>query len=427
MTQHDFGAGLGMGPRATPCKFPNSERTRCGTLSAMFQPTFIIQTVIGFAVLGVWALVLRLRRGPASGPAFNWARRPVAQACSQASIYVYWSLYVPEAAARWPLVLIQLVFALVADRLANWQTRDRAMATTSILPIVFSLNFFGWFPPNQFGLQLTFLLLAILSKGLFRWKNREHVFNPSAIALTVMGLYCLVSGHEFLRVDRYLALPPNISEVIFISGLLVQVGFGVGTHTLFGFWALMLFGPAMRSVFGLDGAPVPFPAQQLLGLTLLMTDPVTSPRSSAGRALFGAMYGVLYVLFSVLPHAGHEQEYFAKIYAAAAANLMTPALDQVGERIGTAAARLATMASLPIPSSRVVGFAAVIAYLVSFATLYTPDQKCRLFVDSHDRDFKLSHPTALLDVSGGTLSCERNPIHSRPFSFREEAEVWLSG
>jgi Na+-translocating ferredoxin:NAD+ oxidoreductase RnfD subunit len=43
------------------------------------------------------------------------------------------------------------------------------------------------------------------------------------------------------------------------------------------------------------------PAAAFLGLHLLMTDPSTSPRSNVGRTLFGAGYGLGYVIaFEVL-------------------------------------------------------------------------------------------------------------------------------
>jgi hypothetical protein len=92
--------------------------------------------------------------------------------------------------------------------------------------------------------------------------------------------------------------------------------------------------------FFLDAA---IPIAVFLSMNLLITDPVTSPRTATGKVLFGALYGVgvmaLYLglrAIEVVPtdtEPGLEAAFFDKLIHVPLLNLLVIGLDRVGTRL----------------------------------------------------------------------------------------------
>src|SRR5690606_15946257 len=76
------------------------------------------------------------------------------------------------------------------------------------------------------------------------------------------------------------------------------------------------------------------PAAAFLGLHLLMTDPSTSPRTYLGRAIFGAGYGLGYVVMFELLGAIGAPELYAKLYPVPILNCCVQALDRLAHGDG---------------------------------------------------------------------------------------------
>lgn len=142
--------------------------------------------------------------------------------------------------------------------------------------------------------------VAILSKFLIRWDGR-HLFNPTNIAIL---LAITLSGHAWVSPGQYGSFA-FAAFFIFGMGVLVvtQASRADVTFAYLGAWLAILFG---RSLW--LGEPMTIPLHRMESGMLLqfsfnmISDPRTTPRSSAGRILFGVLVAlgagvVQFVLF----------------------------------------------------------------------------------------------------------------------------------
>ena len=231
------------------------------------------------------------------------------QAMVQLSVYAYWGwFWRPVYEYAW-LLVAQLVFAYAFDMLLSWSRRESFTLGFGPFPIIFSVNLFLWFRDDWFFLQFVLVGLGFLGKEFVRW-NREgrrvHVFNPSAFSLGLVSLLLIATGTTSLtrgpEIASTLTLAPLIYLFLFLGGLVVMYFFSItlvaagAAATLFGLSAL--YGAIAGVPYFLDSE---IPAAVFLGLHLLVTDPSTSPRTPAGKAVFGVLYGVgVFALYTLL-------------------------------------------------------------------------------------------------------------------------------
>jgi len=235
------------------------------------------------------------------------------QACAHTAILLYWGWYWrPVYDAAW-LIAAQIVFAYAFDILLTWWRRDVCTLGFGPLPVVLSMNLFLWFKPGWFVWQFVMIAVAFTGKALLQWQRdgrAVHVFNPSALALTVMSLGLLMAGATDVTWGREIAItqfyPPRMYLFLFAVSLPGQILFGVTTMTLAAVTTTCLFGLAYFALTGtyfFVDAYVPIAV--FLGMHLLFTDPSTSPRTELGRLMFGAVYGLSVVgLYGLLTAAG---------------------------------------------------------------------------------------------------------------------------
>lgn len=384
------------------------------------------QSGAAFLTLGLWACALGLRKPVAADRIpvdLVWHSGIWLQAAAQSILFAYWSFYCPEVAGRATTILIQLLFVAAVDMLSNWRSRARLQASSSVLPIMLSVNLFLWHDDRHAWESLVILAVAVLSKSLWRWKDARygHIFNPSAIALSLAGIiyYCL-GRWTYVRLDELFLIPPNFSEIILIAGLLIQFGRGTGVTTLGGIVSMMALDVTLLSI-GIHNVPFPFEGQNYVGLTLLITDPATSPRSLAGRAMFGALYGALFVVIFRSFHAvDPSYVYFSKIFAAPLANLLVPWFDR------QTLAPTARPWSAPAPGTSAWQLGSAAAVVLSFVAVYNSEMKTDGFETPMRAAFKIQHAPRIQRASrdGRRVFCEDNPVYCRPFSFKEEFELW---
>jgi Na+-translocating ferredoxin:NAD+ oxidoreductase RnfD subunit len=265
--------------------------------------------------LVAWQAVLyvRLRRARA-GRSFELVLRPqhYLQATVQLAVFAYWGYHWRPVYDFAPLLVGQLVFAYAFDMLLAWSRRERYVLGFGPFPIIFSINLFLWFQDQWFALQLVMIAVGFLGKELVRWRREGrlvHVFNPSAFALGLFSLALIVTGTTELtwaqEIATTLTRAPQIYLFLFLLGLVVMAAFSI--TLVAGSAAIVLFaGSALHSAA--TGVPYfvdsEIPAAVFLGLHLLVTDPSTSPRTSLGKVLFGALYGLgvlgLYALLGAI-------------------------------------------------------------------------------------------------------------------------------
>jgi hypothetical protein len=235
------------------------------------------------------------------------------QACAHSAILLYWGAYWRPVHDAAYLFAAQIIFAYAFDMLLTWSRRDVYTLGFGPFPIVLSMNLFLWFRPDWFFWQFLMIAIAFTAKALLQWKRdgrSTHIFNPSALALTVMSLGLLVTGASDITSGREIAItqfyPPQMYLFLFLVSVPGQVLFGVASMTLAAVTTTYVSGLAYFALTGtyffIDSY---VPIAVFLGMHLLFTDPSTSPRTDLGRLMFGAVYGLSVVgLYGLLTAAG---------------------------------------------------------------------------------------------------------------------------
>lgn len=268
-------------------------------------------------------------------------RQHYIQGCVQVCLYAYWGFFWRPIYDQAPLILAQLVFLFAFDALFSWSRGRTWRLASGPVPIVLSTNLFIWFRDDVFVWQFVMVSVGLLGKEFLKWQKegrRTHIFNPSGFGLLVAAVALLATGMtEQTTVARLLAStiedPPYIFLFLFGLGLVVQHFFAVTLMTLAAAVVVVALNEAHTAITGTYLFMASnLPAAGFLGLLLLMTDPSTSPRTNLGRALFGAGYGLLYVIaFEVLGDLG-APELYAKLFPVPILNLTVRGLDRLARR-----------------------------------------------------------------------------------------------
>ena len=128
---------------------------------------------------------------------------------------------------------------------------------------------------------------------------------------------------------------PHIYLAIFLVSLPGQIRFGVAWTTLSAVVTMYLFGLVYLAVAGtyyfVDAY---IPIAVFLGMHLLVTDPATSPRTAAGRVVFGAAYALSVIALYGLLGAAGAPRFYDKLLAVPVLNLLVPAIDRLVRRRG---------------------------------------------------------------------------------------------
>lgn len=232
------------------------------------------------------------------------------QAGVQMCVYAYWGWYWREVYQAIPLILSQLVFFYAFDGLLTWSRGRTWRMGCGALPIILSTNVFIWFKDDWYFLQFALVATAVLGKEFIRWERdgrSTHIFNPSALAMSLFAVGLLATGstHDLTwagRLATTIGNPPHMYLLIFMLGLVVQHFFSITLMTFSAVLVLCVLNllhtwSTGTYFFVFSNLPVPV----FLGLHLLVTDPSTSPRTNAGKAVFGALYGGLaFLLYALL-------------------------------------------------------------------------------------------------------------------------------
>ncbi len=267
------------------------------------------------ALLGVLALHRRDRRAGRRLEVEPRVRTPHwVQLLMHSAVFAYWGWHWEQVAAQVPLMLAQVAFAYLCELLTSWRRYGRFRLGFGPWPVVGSTNLFLWWHDPYFAAQFGMIALTYASRELFRWRRGGqivHVFNPSAFGLALAALVMIVFEVAHLtwghRISLTLGQPEYCYEWIFAVGLVVMVLFRVTLTTMGAALSMLAIGQLYEGVVGvsifLDTA---ITIAVFLGMNLLITDPVTSPRSGGGKLIFGALYGVLvcgfYLLLGEISH-----------------------------------------------------------------------------------------------------------------------------
>jgi hypothetical protein len=265
------------------------------------------------------------------------------QMSMQFSVYLYWGYFWSPVYDHMLMLLAQVLFAFTFGILLSWSRGRDYILGFGPIPIIFSTNLFLWFRDDWFYMQFLMIAVGFMGKEYVRW-NREgrsvHIFNPSAFALGLFSLVLIVTDSTSLTwaplISSTLTLAPNIYLFLFCIGLVVMYFFSITLVSAAA--ALVLFG-ASSLYYGLYGVPYfldsDIPAAVFLGLHLLVTDPSTSPRTSFGKMIFGALYGVgVFALYTLLDLFG-APTFYDKLLCVPLLNLSVIAIDNFVRRFNS--------------------------------------------------------------------------------------------
>lgn len=289
-------------------------------------------------VLLAWLIMLYLKlRHEHASRTFQTMLRPqhYVQALVQLAVFAYWGWHWRPVYEFGTLLAAQLIFAYVFDMLLAWSRRETYTLGFGPFPIIFSINLFLWFRDDWFYLQFLMVGIGFLGKEFVRWKREGrtvHIFNPSAFSLGLFSLVLIATGTTDLtwgqEIASTLTLAPMIYLYLFLLGLVVMYFFSITLVS--GAAAMVLFGLSALYT-SLTGVPYfldsEIPAAVFLGLHLLVTDPSTSPRSRAGKLVFGGLYGLgVFGLYSLLGAYG-APTFYDKLLAVPLLNLSVRGID----------------------------------------------------------------------------------------------------
>src|SRR5215471_21086280 len=290
-------------------------------------------------ILLAWSALLFgvLRRGQQVSLELVLRRQHYLQACLQGSLILYWGYYWREVYHAAPLIAAQILFAYAFDSLLSWTHRRTFALGFGPFPIIFSITLFFWFKDEWFYLQFAMVSLGFLAKEFLRWKRdgiNTHIFNPSSFPLAVVSVFLLLAnatamtwGFEVAQTEFY---PPQMYLAIFLVGMPGQFLFGVTPMTMAAVVTTFVCSAvyyAATGVFFFGDSHVPIAV--FIGMTLLFTDPATSPRTELGRVMYGVLYGLTTVLlYAALLGAGMPG-FYDKLLQVPLLNLSTKLLDRL--------------------------------------------------------------------------------------------------
>lgn len=381
-----------------------------GLPAALVPANMPSQLPLAAMLLVPWAALLAV----ASRGGRGWEVVPVFRlthalpAVLQTILFAYWSVYWSPVRQHVPAILFQLLFAYAFDGLLSLSLRRRWELSLGPIPVVLSTNLFVQFAPAVLDASLVMIALALLSKALIR-VNGKHVFNPSAFGICIVGLFWISARlPPNGDVSSQLNLAPNMAELLLVLGLVVQLRVRTVLLTAFSAVGLLLG----QAVTGFNHFSPTWPAV-LVVITLLATDPASTPVTGPGRALGGLALGFF------MPMAGAATaaltggwDFYGKVLLIPVLNLLAPTFDRLGARLPVRAGAL-----LDFKFTRVH----VAAWFVTAGLLLWVAPKM------HEREAELhqaAHTPLVVMNEDGTVSCERNPVFCRPFTFVDELSLW---
>ena len=347
-------------PRSAPAEVPPVTRVRLAPARALALPFACSAVLLAFcllpavnangrlqwtfagaaAALSAWSTLLlvaasRARRLFTVEIALR--RQHYVQACAHTAILLYWGWHWRQVYDSAHLIAAQIVFAYAFDSLLAWSRDGSYTLGFGAFPIVFSTNLFLWFKEDWFYFQFLIIAVGFAAKAFVRWQKdgrSAHIFNPSALTLTLASVGLLLTGSSDLTWGREIAVtqfyPPHMYVFLFLVALPGQLLFGVASMTLAAVATTYAIGlayfAATGTYFFLDSY---VPIAVFLGMHLLFTDPSTSPRTELGRLIFGALYGAsVVVLYALLARAGMPT-FYDKLLQVPLLNLSIKAIDRL--------------------------------------------------------------------------------------------------
>jgi hypothetical protein len=324
------------------------------------------------------------------------------------------------------IVAAQLVFAYLLEGGLGLARHGKWLLGLGPFPIVFSVNLFVWYMRGETWCGFAVIAVALMAKATLR-RNGRHIFNPSALGISVLGLFYMLEMWQvgwgnttlftFVDVSHPLTAAPNMTELILLLAIVPQFRFPI---VLISMSALLVM-LALTDSFG-GGNPLaiirnnplhPLWPPVFLAITLLATDPATIPKTQNGKLLFGCALGLLIALMSSIVNGSSGDDYFTKVMPIPLLNLLIHRFDRWGESLPETLGR-----PFQVRFNRIHMACFVVLTAVGLATTNVKQEGLE---NAH---FYLEDRVRHLDLKSEKDRCVPNPAWCKPFSFADEAEIW---
>ncbi|MDX8416666.1 MAG: RnfABCDGE type electron transport complex subunit D [Absicoccus sp.] len=222
-------------------------------------------------------------------------------------------LYAVIVSTIFAIVFAKMIFGGFGHNIFNPAAVGRAVifasftgATTDLVtsatPTAYINNTYGWLPANENVLD-AFLQNYGGWKGLFLGTYPGALGETFTLAIVIIGIFLIVRKIIDWRV------PVVYLGTIFVMTAIIAIITGIGPyHGIPGF----LWYPVLHLLLG----------GVVFGAFFMLTDPVTSPTSAAGRTIFALGAGILTVLIRM---TGNLPE--GCLYSILLMNMMTPLIE----------------------------------------------------------------------------------------------------
>lgn len=375
-------------------------------------------TLIAYAAVGAWLLVLwvvaRIRGRQLT---YEVVIKPihVSQPTVHFIVLVYLSLYWVGLRSHWPWLMTQIGFCYLADAAFSYTRHGHWKIGFAPVPVVFSTNLFLFYEEPFYYMIFVVYLIAFFGKGFITWKGR-HVFNPSALGMTVVTLGWWFSDRfpYYHAIDHEFWLGPNIVEVLFLVSLYNQYKNPIIWITLGAYFGLKL--PILATNH--PEPPHVFYPAAFIAILLLLPDPATSAKTPPGQFLYGIAYALAFKAISFVAIVTMGNTGSGKIMGVIVANILAPLCDRIGAAADPAVLRF---------MDRRYNFAHWVLWIVVIHYGWSTEiQKETLFPVSAKDHRRVGNPWVVFNADG-TLDCDDNPVYCEKFSFGEELGMWIRG
>lgn len=336
------------------------------------------------------------------------------QTAVQFLLFAYWAIYAPITRGYLSQLGALVLFAFGADFVVSTLRYKSWYASFAPIPVVFSANLFVWFLGRDAPFSYAVVALAIASKHLIH-RGGRHIFNPSAFGVCAIAVPCLLYPNRFGEIDLAHALnaPPNMQELVLFVGLVAMARIPLALISLSAFITSRILSNISSESFYVPSvmwAPI------FLGITLLVTDPATTPKKPLGQVIFGVTYMLLFSVIATALRARGLEEHWAKMLPIPAVNLLVPVFDRIADSVPKT-----KVGALLEPRYNRFHVAAWVAAVLLSSSAATKGM-------FYDGELSLRSSVALTFADrDGNATCATNPVHCKPFSFLDEIAMWRRG
>lgn len=240
-----------------------------------------------------------------------------------------------------PLIVYQVCFAYIVHILLPCVFQRRCELSFAIFPVVFSINIFLWFLPQFYYMQILMIGLAIAGKFFITRKNGRHIFNPSAVVVSLM-FYATIPFYAkgLLQFPQAVFFLPTVfaydinSTVMFVHIFIVSC---VSLYLANRFSITIGGVLTMVGMFFLSSAFMGHPVKErimnptaFVGMTLLITDPATSPRNKLGQFFYGVLFALGIWGGRGLSHVFNFPVFYDKFIFTPLLNFFMPLFEKIG-------------------------------------------------------------------------------------------------